>query len=65
MNNEIKSIAIRSISETGTKLAEWGYGDSKVIVWDLGFCRVAETNGDPVWEESDPQGFADLVAGRI
>jgi hypothetical protein len=23
--------------------------------------RVANTNGDPVWEEADPQGFAELA----
>lgn len=23
--------------------------------------RVANTNGDPVWEETDPQAFADLA----
>jgi len=24
--------------------------------------RVAETNGDPVWEEADPSAFAELLA---
>ena len=37
------------------------HGDAKVVIYRLGVVRVAETNGDPVWEESDPTGFAELL----
>jgi hypothetical protein len=42
-------------------LACSGTGNDRVIIYQIGYDRVAETNGDPVWEESDPCGFADLL----
>jgi hypothetical protein len=61
--SSINSTAIRNAatSDTVTLLGEFGSGDSLVKIYDLGFARVAETNADPVWEESDPQGFAELL----
>jgi hypothetical protein len=36
-------------------------GDARVNVYQFGDVRVADTNGDPVWEESDHAGFAELL----
>ena len=36
-------------------------GDARVTVYQLGDVRVADTNGDPVWEESDHAVFAELI----
>jgi hypothetical protein len=36
-------------------------GDARVTVYQLGDVRVADTNGDPVWEESDHAAFAELI----
>ena len=36
-------------------------GDARVAVFQLGEVRVAETNGDPVWEEQCRATFADLL----
>lgn len=44
----IKSVAILAESEN-------------VTVYQYGDVRVADTNGDPIWEESDPIGFADIL----
>jgi len=47
---------------TVTKLGDNGKsGDAKVTIYRLGDVRVADTNGDPVWEESDPSSFAELL----
>ena len=47
---------------TVTKLGDNGKsGDAKVTIYQLGDVRVADTNGDPVWEESDSATFAELV----
>lgn len=47
---------------TVTKLADNGKsGDARVTIYQLGDVRVADTNGDPVWEESDSQTFAELL----
>lgn len=37
-------------------------GDARVLVFSLRGVRVASTNGDPVWEESDSAAFAELMA---
>ena len=37
-------------------------GDASVLVFYLQGVRVASTNGDPVWEESDTAAFAELMA---
>lgn len=42
-------------------LAESGEGDQKITIYQFGDVRVASTNSDPIWEESDPVGFADLL----
>ena len=47
---------------TVTKLGDNGKsGDARVTVYQLGDVRVADTNGDPVWEESDHATFAELL----
>ncbi len=47
---------------TVTKLGDKGKsGDARVTVYQLGDVRVADTNGDPVWEESDHATFAELL----
>lgn len=74
MQNEISS-SISSINsrgicrqaniegiETATLLGHNGkLGDARVTVYQLGDVRVADTNADPVWEESDHAAFADLL----
>jgi hypothetical protein len=60
-SNGIKTQAkIDGITEVEL-LATSGTGDQKITVYQFGPVRVADTNGDPVWEESDPCGFADLM----
>ena len=47
---------------TVTRLGDNGKtGDARVTIYQLGDVRVADTNGDPVWEESDHAAFADLL----
>lgn len=36
-------------------------GDERVVIYRLGSIRVAETNGDPVWETVNPDLFEDLL----
>jgi hypothetical protein len=36
-------------------------GDARVTVYQFGAVRVANTNGDPVWEEQDRATFAELL----
>ena len=36
-------------------------GDALVTVYQFGDVRVADTNGDPIWEESDHAVFAELL----
>ena len=36
-------------------------GDARITVYQLGDVRVADTNGDPVWEEQCQATFADLL----
>jgi len=37
-------------------------GDAKFTAYWFGPVRVIDTNADPVWEESDPEGFAEMMA---
>ena len=39
-----------------------GSKDWAIRLYFVGDVRVADTNGDPVWEEDDPVAFADLLA---
>ena len=39
----------------------WGNSDSRVRFYLIGFRFVADTNGDPVWEENDPLAFDELA----
>ena len=45
-------------------LATDGNGDNRIRVFQVGPVRVMDTNADPVWEESDPQGFAEVLEER-
>lgn len=45
-------------------LATDGVGDNRIRVFQVGPVRVMDTNGDPVWEEADPQGFAEVLEER-
>ena len=45
-----------------TELANNGKsGDARVTVYQFGEVRVADTNGDPVWEEADRAEFRELL----
>jgi len=47
---------------TATKLGDNGKsGDRRVTIYQLGEVRVADTNGDPIWEEQDHSAFAELL----
>lgn len=47
---------------TATLLGDNGKsGDARVTVYQLGDVRVANTNGDPVWEEQCRTTFAELI----
>lgn len=65
--NEINSIGITSEMRrigitTATQLGDNGKtGDARVIIYRINNVRVADTNGDPVWEESDLTEFAELL----
>ena len=72
MKNEISIADINSIGiavearkagiTTVTTLGDNGKsGDARVTVYQLGDVRVADTNGDPIWEESDLAAFAELL----
>ena len=45
-------------------LATDGVGDNRIRVFQVGPVRVMDTNADPVWEEDDPQGFAEVLDGK-
>lgn len=35
--------------------------DWRIRVYDFGGVKVADTNGDPVWAESDPEAWAEMM----
>lgn len=35
--------------------------NSRVRFYSVGCVCVADTNGDPIWEEDDPRAFAELI----
>ena len=59
--------ALRSGITTATLLGMYehpdhpGNNDWQITIYRLGDVRVADTNGDPVWEEDDQQVFAELI----
>ena len=58
----IRAEARKAGISTVTKLGDNGKtGDAKVTIYQLGDVRVADTNGDPIWEESDSATFADML----
>jgi hypothetical protein len=64
---EINSRGIRLAAQiagltTIIRLADNGkIGDARLVIYQVGDLRVAYTNGDPVWEESDHATFAELL----
>ena len=36
-------------------------GDAKITAYFLGAVRVIDTNGDAIWEESDPEAFFSMM----
>lgn len=36
-------------------------GDDKTTAYWFGGVRVIDTNGDPIWEEQDPEAFAAMM----
>jgi hypothetical protein len=36
-------------------------GDEKTTAYWFGGVRVIDTNGDPIWEEQDPEAFAAMI----
>lgn len=38
-----------------------GSNDWRIRIYDFGGVKVADTNGDPVWEESDPSAWASMM----
>ena len=55
---EARKAGITTITQLGDNGKS---GDARVTVYQLGDVRVANTNGDPVWEESDHAAFAELL----
>ena len=52
-------------SDIAYRLADNGLrGDARVVVYFLNGVRVAATNGDPIWEESDLAAFAELLESQ-
>jgi len=45
-------------------LAADGVGDDRIRVFQVGPVRVLDTNADPVWEEDDIEGFAEVLEER-
>lgn len=64
--DDINSAAIRQQAKldgisTVQLLETYGAGDDKVDIYQFGEVRVADTNGDPVWEEQDTTAFSELI----
>ena len=55
------SVADAMFSETAFSRGSVGEGDSRLIWFVVDGRNVIATNGDPVWEESDPEGFESLM----
>ena len=55
---EARKAGISTVTKLGTNGKT---GDARVTIYQLGDVRVADTNGDPVWEESDSATFAELL----
>lgn len=55
---QAKIAGISTVTKLGDNRKQ---GDARVTIYQLGDVRVANTNGDPIWEESDHAGFAELL----
>lgn len=53
-------VAQAMISSEGLLVASAGEGDARLIWLRVDGREVIATNGDPVWEDSDPEGFEQL-----
>jgi hypothetical protein len=53
-----KAVGIATVTYLGDNRKQ---GDARVTVYQFGDVRVANTNGDPVWEECDHAAFAELL----
>lgn len=42
-------------------LAADGTSDAAITLWQCNGVRAIQTNGDTVWEESDPDGFVAML----
>jgi len=61
-SNGIQAVAARDGITEGTLIGDNGKtGDAKITVYEVGGGRVANTNGDPVWEDEAPEAFAELM----
>jgi hypothetical protein len=61
-SNGIKAQAqIDGISEVTLIGTNGKTGDAKTTAYWFGGVRVIDTNGDPIWEEQDPEAFHDLM----
>lgn len=55
------SVASAMEADLGFCRGRVGEGDARLIWFCVDGRNVIATNGDPVWEESDPEGFNDLL----
>ncbi len=55
---EARAAGINLITELATNGKS---GDAKITIYQVGDVRVADTNGDPIWEEQDRAAFAELL----
>ena len=46
---------LRLIGDNGER------GDAKITVYWFGGTKVANTNADPIWEDQDPEAWAELM----
>lgn len=60
--------AVREAEEALTPCVEVAnngkQGDHRIVIWrnPVTGVRYAETNGDPIWEESDTEAFREVLA---
>ena len=58
---EAERMGVTTATIIGRGEAVEGNGNSHCTFYRVGDVRVAQTNGDPVWEESMPEDFAELA----
>ena len=55
-------IANAMTSDSAIVRCDIGHGDARLVWLRVDGCDVIATNADPVWEDSDPEGFEQLAA---